>query len=158
VGVLIVEQQQANFEGWAIVEMMGHQTEIGFVTTQAFGQAVLFRIDAPELPEREFTLNAPAWADVDGGQHWTQAGAKVKRAATPARSRLVSPNALYAINPCTEQAARTAIEKHVARPLILIEAPPPTAKAIPPPPDELGVDYCADCHEPIEDCKCAAVA
>src|SRR6185503_17566110 len=31
------EPSQANFEGWAIVEMMGHQREIGFVTTQAFG-------------------------------------------------------------------------------------------------------------------------
>lgn len=60
------EQQQANFEGWAIVEMMGHQQEIGFVTTQAFGQAVLFRIDQPELGERDVTLNRPEWMVIDG--------------------------------------------------------------------------------------------
>ncbi len=136
------EQQQANFEGWAIVEMMGHQTEIGFVTTQAFGQAVMFRIDTPDLPEREFTLTSPAWVNVgEAGRSWTPDGAKVKRAASPARSRLVSPGALYAINPCTEQAARTAIEKHVERPLILIEAPLKAMAAIAPPDDDSD-DWC----------------
>ena len=36
------EVKQGTFSGWAIVEMMGHRREAGFVTTQAFGQAVLF--------------------------------------------------------------------------------------------------------------------
>jgi hypothetical protein len=39
--------------------MMGHQQEIGFVTTQAFGQAVLFRVDQPELLERKIVLKRP---------------------------------------------------------------------------------------------------
>lgn len=152
------EQQQANFEGWAIVEMMGHQTEIGFVTTQAFGQAVMFRIDTPGLPEREFVLNAPAWVDVgEDGRSWVNEGAKIKRAASPARSRLVSPGALYAINPCTEEAARTAIEKSVARPLVLIEAPPRSHAAIAAPAeceDDLGTDRCSECHRELDDCAC----
>jgi hypothetical protein len=49
----VVETEQAVFSGWAVVELMGHQSEIGFVKTQAFGQAVMFRIDTPELPELE---------------------------------------------------------------------------------------------------------
>ena len=110
---------QANFEGWAIVELMGRQTEIGFVTTQAFGQAVMFRIDTPDLPEREFVLTTPDYVC----DAWTPAGATVKRAASPARSRLVSPGSLYAINPCTEEAARAAIERMTHRPLILISKP-----------------------------------
>lgn len=115
------EPKQANFEGWAIVELMGHQREIGFVTTESFGQAVMFRIDTPDLSEREFTLTAPEWCDFDGGQRWAPAGSKVKRPAVPARTRLVAPGSLYAINPCTEEAARTAIEKTSPRPLIAIE-------------------------------------
>lgn len=120
----MAEPKQAVFEGWAIVELMGHQREIGFVTTEAYGQAVMFRIDTPELPEREFVLTHPEWTNIgEDSRTWTPAGLKVKRAASPARSRLVAPGSLYAINPCTEEAARTALEKTSPRPLILIEAP-----------------------------------
>jgi hypothetical protein len=45
--------KQSAFEGWAVLEIFGHQTYAGFVTTQTFGQAVLFRVDVPPLAERE---------------------------------------------------------------------------------------------------------
>ena len=79
------EDKQAQFNGWARVEVMGHQSHIGFVRTEAYGQAVLFRIDTPELPEREFVLEEPAY--VDG--RWTPEGAKVRRAASDGVSVLV---------------------------------------------------------------------
>ncbi len=104
-----------------MVELMGHQREIGFVTTEAYGQAVMFRIDTPELPEREFVLTAPEYIDEGDVSRWVPAGSKVKRAAIPARSRLVAPGALYAINPCTQEAARTALERNICRALILVE-------------------------------------
>src|SRR6266850_556119 len=129
----MTEPKQSAFEGWAVVELMGHQREIGYVTTEAYGQAVLFRVDTPELPEREFTLTAPQWAGDDGSRAWTPAGAKVKRAASPARSRLVAPGSLYAINPCTEEAARAALEAMIHRPLIVIEVPAGLALAAPAP-------------------------
>lgn len=113
------EVKQATFEGYAVIEMMGHRKEIGFVTTQAFGQAVLFRVDAPELPEREYVLESPQY--VDG--RFCPIGTKVKRQSTPASSCLVAPGALYAINPCSEQAAIVAIERSMARPLIILELP-----------------------------------
>ena len=156
----MTEQQQANFEGWAIVEMMGHRKEIGFVTTQAFGQAVLFRVDTPELPEREFTLTSPEYAEVGGGvRSWCPVGTKVKRAASPARSCLVAPSSLYAMNPCTEEAARAAIERSFVRPLILVEMPPKTAL---PPVESIDEeeystddsDRCEDCNKPLEYCQC----
>jgi hypothetical protein len=130
----MAEPKQAAFEGWAIVELMGHQREIGFVTTEAYGQAVMFRIDTPELPEREFVLTAPDYSESETDsnlRHWVPAGSKVKRRAVPARTRLVAPGSLYAINPCTEQAARTALERNMERALILIEVAP--GKALPPP-------------------------
>lgn len=46
----------------------------------------------------------------------------MKREGRPARSRLVSPAAIYAINPCTEEAVRAALERATHRPLVLIEA------------------------------------
>jgi hypothetical protein len=119
-----IEVKQANFEGWAIVEMMGHRKEIGYVTTQAFGQAILFRVDVPELPERDFVLRAPEYAHTSPDvRSWCPAGTKVKRAASPARSCLVAPASLYAMNPCSEEAARTALERNIARPLIVLEMP-----------------------------------
>jgi hypothetical protein len=131
------EAKQSAFEGWAVVELMGHQREIGFVTTEAYGQAVMFRIDTPELTEREFELTQPEYV----GFEWMAAGTKVKRPAVAARSRLVAPGSLYAINPCTEEAARSAIESTSARPLILVQALP--AKALTAP-RELGVNYFDD--------------
>ena len=119
------EAAQSSFEGWAVVEMMGHRKEIGFVTTQAFGQAVLFRVDTPELQEREFELTRPEYVEAT----WMASGTKVKRAAAPARSCLVAPSSLYALNPCSEEAAREAIERAFPRPLILVERPPQRAIA-----------------------------
>jgi hypothetical protein len=133
------EVGQSTFTGWALLEMMGHQREIGYVTTEYFGGAALFRVDVPELPEREFTLTAPEYV----GGEWMAAGTKVKRPGTPARSRLVAPGALYAMNPCTEEAARTALEHSSARPLILVEAAPKAlgqGVVIPDPDDDDGED------------------
>ena len=114
----------AEFQGWAVVEMFGHTKEIGYVTTEAYGAAVLFRCDTPELVEREFTLEAAEY--VDG--KWTPAGSKVKRPPSPAKSRLIGPGAVYAITPCTEETALQAIENFSRRPLILLEL----AKGAPP--------------------------
>lgn len=93
-----MNEQQAQFNGWAKVEVMGHQTHIGYVRTEAYGQAVMFRIDQPEFPARQYTLEAPAY--VDG--KWTLAGAKVERAATQGYSVLVGAGSIYRIIPCTE--------------------------------------------------------
>jgi hypothetical protein len=137
--------KQASFEGWAVVEMMGHRKEIGFVTTQAFGQAVLFRVDTPELPEREYTLETPEYARLNGaGERWYPTGTKVKREGSPARSCLVAPSSLYAINPCSEKAAMALIERNRSRPLIALELP--EQAALPPAPDSEDDDY-EDIHE-----------
>jgi len=120
-------QQSNNFEGWAVVELFGHQREVGFVTTQIFGSAVLFRIDTPELPEREYTLQRPAHANLHpptenaSTTKWCPAGSKVKRQAVPARTKLVGPSAIYAMTPCTEATAMMAIERSIEPPLILLE-------------------------------------
>jgi hypothetical protein len=155
--------KQSSFEGWAVIEIFGHQQEVGFVTTEAFGQAVMFRVDVPELTEREITLKRPEYMQIDDDyKHWP-AGTKVKRSAVPGRSRLLGPGAIYAINPCTEEAARAALEKSTPRKLMLIEMPPAMAGEIAAPmdltdeefdEDDDDGDLCEDCHQSIEECTC----
>jgi len=126
------EQQQASFSGWARVEVMGHQTHIGFVRTEVYGAAVMFRIDQPEFPEREFTLTRPAY--VEG--RWTDAGAKVKRQPIKGCTVLVGAGSIYRIIPCSEEAARLAIEEIERAELKLIEPPPGRTLAAPFPVDQ----------------------
>lgn len=123
----MAEPKVSSFEGWALVELFGHAKELGYVTTEAYGSVVLFRCDTPELPEREYTLEAPEFAvDGDKGTRWAPIGAKVKRPASPAKSRLIGPGAIYAITPCTEATARAALERVIRRELILLEMPDKT--------------------------------
>ena len=122
-------EEQAKFEGFAVVEMMGHQREIGYVTTEYFGGAALFRVDVPELPEREYELERPEW--INGSM--VPKGSKVKREAVPGRSRFVAPSALYAMNPCTEEAARKALERQTERSVMVVSL---NTAALPEPSDE----------------------
>lgn len=124
-----MEPKQTHFEEWAVCELMGHRKEIGFVTTQAFGPAVLFRVDTPELPAREYVLERPEY--VDG--RYCPIGTKVQRPANSGKSCLVAPQSLYALNPCTEAAAMALIERNIARPLIILELP--KQAALPPAPE-----------------------
>jgi len=147
-------EQQAQFNGWARVEVMGHQTHIGYVRTEAYGNAVLFRVDTPELPEREYVLDEPAYVD----SRWTPAGAKVQRSAVPGVSVLIGAGSIYRIVPCSEAAAMKAVETNGRAELKLVELPPDKAlgAAAPEPNmfDDADADMCLDCGKPEEFCRC----
>jgi hypothetical protein len=109
--------ENTGFNGWARVEINGHNTHIGLVETQAFGGAVLFRIDRPEIPECEETLEHAAWVDAVRAP----AGSIVKRGAIPAATVLVGASSIYRIIPCTEQVAMLAIRQSESRSLFLVK-------------------------------------
>lgn len=113
------ENQQAKFSGWALLELFGHQKEIGHVTTVYFGDKAMFQVDIPALPEREYVLKTSGWSDAGR----MEAGSVVKKEAVAARTRFISPGALYAMNPCTEEAAIEAMESATPRPVVLVKAP-----------------------------------
>ena len=115
-----MEENQSSFSGWARVEIMGKQTHIGFVRTESYGQAVLFRIDTPELPEREYTLMEPEY--VQG--RWAAAGSRVVRPSIIGVTVMVGSGSIYRIIPCTELAALAAIENLGRSELKLVEAAP----------------------------------
>ena len=134
------DDQQAAFNGWARVEVMGHQTHIGYVRTEVYGTACLFRIDTPELPEREYTLESPEWID----NRLTPAGSKVKRLARPGSSVLVGASSIYRIIPCSEAAAMRAIENEQRTALKLIEIPESARLA---PPEDRTYECCGGTPE-----------
>src|SRR2546428_804380 len=99
-------EEQAKFEGWAVVEIMGHNKEIGFVITEYFGGPALFRIDQPAFPEREYVLERPQWVD---DKH-CPIGTTVKREAILGKTSYVGPSAIFRLTPCTEETAKRAID------------------------------------------------
>ena len=113
------EAQNSTFQGWAIIELFGHNKAAGYVTTQQFGQACLFRVDTPELPQRDIQTSRPGSI----GGEWLEAGTTVRRPAEPARSKLIGPGAVYAINPCSEEAVREYLDSQRALPLIVLDKP-----------------------------------
>jgi len=130
----MTEQQQSSFNGWAKVEVMGHQSHIGYVRTEAYGAAVLFRIDTPELPERDYVLTEPQYVTVQEAEglnnsFWAPKGTKTRREATPGVSVLVGAGSIYRIVPCSEAAALKAIESNARTPLKLVELPESKALA-----------------------------
>ena len=116
--------KQATFEGWAIVEVFGHQRYAGFVTTEAFGQAVLFRVDVPPLAERERTTKQYGYDD-DGKS--VPPGSIVKESAVQGYTKYFGPGAIYAMTPCTQDAAEKAVESMQARKVSVVSIPPDAA-------------------------------
>ena len=112
-------EEQSKFSGWAVVEIMGHNKEIGFVTTEYFGGPALFRIDQPAFGEREYTLERPQWI----GETYAPAGTKVQREVLPGKTVYVGPSAVFRLTPCDEDTARRAIERMLPSPIKILSIP-----------------------------------
>lgn len=77
------------FEGWAIVELMGHVVLAGYVTQESIAGTAMLRIDVPEVE----------------GQ--------------PGFTKYQSGGSIYGITPTTEESARTAANNIKVRPVQL---------------------------------------
>jgi hypothetical protein len=117
--------RQAHFEGWAIVDVLGHQRYVGYVTTEAYGQAVLFRVDVPALEERERVTKRPGYYD----SQYLPAGSTVKEGAVAGYTKLIGSGSIYTLTPCTKEAALAAVEQSQPRPLMSVALPPERAIA-----------------------------
>lgn len=115
------EQKQSSFEGWAVLEIFGHQRYAGYVTTQMFGQAALFRVDVPPLEERERETKHYEYL-VDGQS--IPPGSKVKEAAVQGYTKFFGPGAIYAMTPCSQDVATRAVEKMQPRSLSIVSIAP----------------------------------
>lgn len=147
--------EQSNFDGWAILEIFGHQRYAGYVKTQVFGTASMFHLEVPPLEERTRVMKR---AGSDGKGNWLLAGSTVKEESTPGYSKLFGVGAIYAITPCTQEAAMQAVKKLQPRSLMLVSLPPEKALAAPvEPADDDSTDdsdMCLDCGRTEEYCRC----
>jgi hypothetical protein len=80
--------EKEQFEGWAIVELFGHQVVAGYVSTASLGGASFVRVDVPA------------------------AGPEL-----PAFTKLYGAAAIYALTPTDETTAMVATETLRARPI-----------------------------------------
>lgn len=117
------EPQQAKFEGWAIVEIFGHQRYAGYVTTEAYGQAVLFRVDVPPLEARDRVTKHYEYVY---GQS-VPPGSTVQEAAVQGYTKLFGAGAIYGLTPCTREAAEQALMAMQSRTLTLVALAPARA-------------------------------
>lgn len=132
------EQKQATFEGWARVEVLGRQEHIGWTTTEAYGQAIMFRVDRPRIAGCEETLTRAEWI----GDVYAQPGSVVKRADIEPASVLIGSGSIYRITPLDQATAMLAIQTSQRRALIpvrLVETPQLTA-SVPDDDDDDGDD------------------
>lgn len=111
-----METPQNHLETWAVVELMGHQREVGFVTTNYFGAACMFKVDVPELPERERTLKSPQFVC---GKH-VPAGTTISESVRPGRTRFLGVPAIYALNPCDRETAMQMLEENGSREIKIV--------------------------------------
>lgn len=99
-----MSDDDSSFEGWAILELMGHRRLAGFVSEATIGGASLLRIDVPhaELPA---VASGPAWR----------------------ATQYYSPAAIYCITPTTEDLARAVAARNQPAPVQRWELTPPSA-------------------------------
>jgi hypothetical protein len=112
-------EQQSTFAGYAILEIFGHQRYAGYVQTQTFGQAVMWRIDVPGLEPRERISTAFDYV----GNTRCPPGTIIREGAVQGYSKLFGSGAIYCCTPCTQEAALKAVEEMQARPLMVVKVP-----------------------------------
>ena len=93
-------EDQAKFEGYAIVEIMGHQTMAGYVTTHAFGNVVMFKVTQEAVEPEEQTLSENRYM---GGRTYL-AGTKL-RARRDEASSYIGAASVYRMTPCSREDA-----------------------------------------------------
>lgn len=98
------------FEGWAILEIMGHRTLAGYVREVDMFGAKMAQIDVPELPAREERK-------VFGGL--VEKGLP----AVPAFTQFYSGAAVFSTTPTTEEVARATAERMRMRETVYDLAP-----------------------------------
>jgi hypothetical protein len=86
------------------------------VTTEAFGAAVLFRIDQPQMAATKETLQSARWI----GDIYAGIGSEIEHTEIEPSSVLVGAGSIYRIIPCDEATARLAIRQEQRRPLMVV--------------------------------------
>ena len=95
------KETKTTFEGWAVIELFGHNQIAGYVTGAAQFGTSMMRVDVPEIGDN------PGYTKFFGGA------------------------AIYAITPTTEDIARIAAQCLDIRPILTWVVPEPSRPALP---------------------------
>lgn len=149
------ERTGENFEGWAILELMGHRRLAGYLREQQVGGAAFVRIDVPngcsgvsatwcpehgdcKCPAPEVEREDPACPlhnlQSTHGEGW-------------AATQMYAPAAVYCITPTTEAIARKVAAS--ARPAPVTEWELKPERTLPAPVPRREAWECDDCGTPI---------
>jgi hypothetical protein len=71
--------EQSKYEGWAIVEVMGHRVMAGYVKTEYFGSVAMIHVTQPDVPAQERVLDRDQY--------------------------IIGAGSIYQLTPCSEAAA-----------------------------------------------------
>lgn len=121
------EQQFAQFEGWAHVELMGHQSTTGYVRTQYFGSTALLEVTAPEIAPHQTQLTQSTYCEVEEGMNRLCAAGTLIEVSLEAAKCIVAASSIYRITPLTEAQALAKLpvrRRRLPQALQLTQAPP----------------------------------
>lgn len=96
-----MDETQARFNGYAVVEIMGHQQTAGWVTTEYFGGVAMLHVLMPGEEGQEQAVDRDLWT----GRETIGPGStyKINRHAV---DEWIGAQSIYRLRPCTEGIAR----------------------------------------------------
>lgn len=95
------EESKGQFAEYALVEIMGHQSVAGYVTTMAFGATVMFHVTAPEEIGPEETLTTRTYVNGE----YLLPGSKIRRKRLGV-DELIGSASVYRMRMCSAQTAQ----------------------------------------------------
>ena len=107
-----MEQEQVFAPCWAIVEVFGHQRFAGLVGEQPIAGDKMLRLDIPATPESRVRKSA-SWHPITGERGRFRYDEV--RGEVGAETKFFGVKAIYALTPCTEEAARTEAARLAVR-------------------------------------------
>jgi len=111
------EKSEGQLETWAIVEVMGHNRYAGFARQVPMGGAAMIRVDVPEVPPYDVERSRYNY-DTRKEEPYTE-----KIPATPAFTKFLGVSSIFAITPCTKEAAMAAVKTFRSAPVTVIDLP-----------------------------------
>lgn len=111
------EKGIGTIETWAILEIMGHTKFAGFVRSVSIGMGAMIRIDVPEIPEEE--VERERWNYETGKAEKY----KQKHEKMPGFTKFFGVQSIFALTPCSEEMARTAVKSFRSIPITVLQLP-----------------------------------
>lgn len=109
--------EQRTYEGWAIVDVLGHQRFVGYVTTEYFGQTAFFHVVTPARDPRERVVDGSAYVDFKG-MAFPPKGFTVLEDGKPASERFIGSGSIYSLTPTTRERVMEILEEIDSRTVV----------------------------------------